>query len=69
MDYVSFKLGIIIFFDIIVLIVFGMVFMVMGESGSGKFSLFDFIVGFLKLDFIVLGRFVLNGCDIIGVCV
>jgi putative thiamine transport system ATP-binding protein len=44
----------------------GTVLTVMGESGSGKSSLLDFIAGFLKPDFTATGQVLLNGEDITG---
>lgn len=42
----------------------GTVLTVMGESGSGKSSLLDFIAGFLKPDFVASGQVLLNGENI-----
>ncbi|WP_428641165.1 ATP-binding cassette domain-containing protein [Roseibium sp.] len=42
----------------------GSVLTIMGESGSGKSSLLDFIAGFLRPDFTASGRVVLNGRDL-----
>lgn len=42
----------------------GTVLTVMGESGSGKSSLLDFIAGFLKPDFTASGQVLLNGKEI-----
>ncbi|PVB60228.1 ATP-binding cassette domain-containing protein [Labrenzia sp. 011] len=42
----------------------GSVLTIMGESGSGKSSLLDFIAGFLKPDFRAQGRVILNGRDL-----
>ena len=44
----------------------GSVLTIMGESGSGKSSLLDFIAGHLKPDFRAEGRVVLNGHDLSG---
>ncbi|OJJ12881.1 ABC transporter ATP-binding protein [Alphaproteobacteria bacterium AO1-B] len=45
----------------------GTVLTVMGESGSGKSSLLDFIAGFLKPDFKATGRIILDGTDVTNV--
>lgn len=42
----------------------GSVLTIMGESGSGKSSLLDFIAGFLRPDFAAEGRVILNGRDL-----
>lgn len=42
----------------------GHILTIMGESGSGKSSLLDFIAGFLKPDFQADGRLLLNGEDL-----
>jgi putative thiamine transport system ATP-binding protein len=42
----------------------GTVLTIMGESGSGKSSLLDFIAGFLRPDFQAGGRVLLNGADL-----
>lgn len=42
----------------------GAVLTIMGESGSGKSSLLDFIAGFLRPDFDASGRVFLNGEDL-----
>ncbi|MHA7774901.1 ATP-binding cassette domain-containing protein [Roseibium sp. M-1] len=44
----------------------GTVLTIMGESGSGKSSLLDFIAGFLRPDFDADGRVLLDGCDLTG---
>lgn len=44
----------------------GSVLTIMGESGSGKSSLLDFIAGFLRPDFEASGRVRLNGNDLTG---
>jgi len=42
----------------------GAVLTIMGESGSGKSSLLDFVAGFLRPDFQASGRVLLNGRDL-----
>lgn len=42
----------------------GDILTIMGESGSGKSSLLDFIAGFLRRDFQAAGRVFLNGLDL-----
>lgn len=42
----------------------GTVLTIMGESGSGKSSLLDFIAGFLRPDFQAGGRVLLRGADL-----
>ncbi|MBN9668823.1 ATP-binding cassette domain-containing protein [Roseibium aggregatum] len=42
----------------------GTILTIMGESGSGKSSLLDFVAGFLKPDFQATGRVLLNGRDL-----
>lgn len=42
----------------------GDVLTIMGESGSGKSSLLDFIAGFLRPDFSASGRIILNDRDL-----
>jgi putative thiamine transport system ATP-binding protein len=44
----------------------GEILTIMGESGSGKSSLLDFIAGFLRPDFQAGGRVLLNGRDLTG---
>ncbi|WP_247646157.1 ATP-binding cassette domain-containing protein [Labrenzia sp. VG12] len=44
----------------------GEVLTIMGESGSGKSSLLDFIAGFLRPDFSATGRVLLNDRDLTG---
>lgn len=44
----------------------GTVLTIMGESGSGKSSLLDFIAGFLRPDFEASGRALLKGRDLTG---
>ncbi|WP_269583895.1 ATP-binding cassette domain-containing protein [Roseibium sp. Sym1] len=44
----------------------GSVLTIMGESGSGKSSLLDFIAGFLRPDFKASGRVLLDGKDLTG---
>ncbi|GAB4513895.1 MAG: ATP-binding cassette domain-containing protein [Roseibium sp.] len=44
----------------------GEILTVMGESGSGKSSLLDFIAGFLRPDFKADGRIFLNGRELTG---
>ncbi|TYC49218.1 ATP-binding cassette domain-containing protein [Rhodobacterales bacterium] len=44
----------------------GEILTIMGESGSGKSSLLDFIAGFLRPDFEAGGRVLLNGRDLTG---
>lgn len=64
LDQVSLKLGTTTLLDITAAIAPGTVLTVMGESGSGKSSLLDYIAGFLKPDFTASGRIFLNGRDI-----
>lgn len=42
----------------------GAILTIMGESGSGKSSLLDFIAGYLKADFQAQGRVILDGEDL-----
>jgi len=42
----------------------GSILTIMGESGSGKSSLLDFVAGFLRPDFRAEGRVILDGCDL-----
>ncbi|WP_306141280.1 ATP-binding cassette domain-containing protein [Roseibium sp. MMSF_3412] len=44
----------------------GRILTIMGESGSGKSSLLDFIAGFLKPAFQAEGKLLLNGEDLTG---
>jgi len=44
----------------------GEVLTIMGESGSGKSSLLDYIAGFLRPDFSASGRICLDGRDLTG---
>lgn len=67
LDQVSLKLGTTPLLYITEAIAPGTVLTVMGESGSGKSSLLDYIAGFLKPDFSASGRIHLNGRDITGV--
>ncbi|GAA0779840.1 ATP-binding cassette domain-containing protein [Roseibium denhamense] len=42
----------------------GEILTIMGESGSGKSSLLDFVAGFLRPDFSASGRIILHGRDL-----
>jgi len=44
----------------------GDILTIMGESGSGKSSLLDFIAGFLRPDFQAAGRILLDGRELTG---
>ncbi|KZM48374.1 ATP-binding cassette domain-containing protein [Labrenzia sp. OB1] len=64
LDTVAIRLGGLPLFDIECRILPGSVLTIMGESGSGKSSLLDFVAGFLRPDFTAKGRVVLNGRDL-----
>jgi len=64
LDTVRLRLGGTLLVDIDCCIEPGAVLTIMGESGSGKSSLLDFIAGFLRPDFDASGRVLLNGEDL-----
>jgi len=66
LDKVALRLGGRTLLDIDCRIASGEILTVMGESGSGKSSLLDFIAGFLRPDFQARGRVLLNGRELTG---
>jgi putative thiamine transport system ATP-binding protein len=64
LENVAIRLGRRLLLEIDCRIAAGSVLTIMGESGSGKSSLLDFIAGFLRPDFRASGRVLLNGQDL-----